>query len=121
VWPPTALSAIDVALRLSPRDPQKFAWLGQRASALFLNGRHAEAVEAARQSLALRWYPTSCRVLAAALAQLGDETAARVAMAELLASPSGEKNIAQVIRPFQREADREHYTVGLRKAGMPAS
>jgi adenylate cyclase len=119
--PREALSAIDVALKLSPRDPQKFAWLGQRASALFLNGHYAEAVDAARQSLALRWYPTSCRVLAAGLAQLGDETAARVVMAELLASPSGEKSIAQVIRPFQREADRDHYAVGLRKAGMPAS
>ena len=60
-----ALAAIDRALRLSPNDPQIFAWLAQRASALYLLKRYAEAAETARQSLGQRWFHTACRVLAA--------------------------------------------------------
>ncbi len=118
--PHDALAAIDIALLLNPRDPQKFAWLAQRASALYLDRRYADAAETAQRSLSLRWYQTSCRVLAAALAQSGDSKSARAVMKELLASPVGEKTIADVTRPFRREADRENYAAGLRKAGMPS-
>jgi adenylate cyclase len=117
--PREALAAIDMALRLNPHDPQRFAWLAQRASALYLDQRYAEAAETARQSLALRWYQTSSRVLAAALARLGETAAARGVAAELMASPIGEKSIAEAVRSFQREADRENYAIGLRQAGMP--
>ncbi len=117
--PSEALAAIDMALRLNPHDPQRFAWLAQRASALYLERRYAEAAETARASLAQRWFQTSSRILAAALARLGDIAAARVVVAELMASPAGEKSISDAIRPFQREADRENYAIGLRQAGMP--
>jgi adenylate cyclase len=114
-----ALAAVDRALRLSPSDPQAFAWRAQRASALYLLGRHAEAVEAARQSLAQRWFHTACRVLAASYAQQGLLEPARAAVDALLASDQAEKTIAEVIRPFKRGVDRDHYADGLRKAGMP--
>ncbi len=117
--PREALAAIDMALRLNPHDPQRFAWLAQRASALYLDGRYEEAAETARRSLALRWYQTSSRILAAALARLGDVSAARSVAAELMASPIGEKSIAEAVRPFKREVDRENYAVGLRASGMP--
>jgi adenylate cyclase len=114
-----ALGAIDRALRLSPADPQRFAWLAQRASALYLSKRYREAVDTARQSLRLRWYHTGCRVLAASLAQLGEIDAANSATRELVEHAHGDKAISEVIRPFRREVDRDLYAEGLRKAGMP--
>ena len=117
--PDDALAAIDFALRLSPADPQRFAWLAQRASALYLLKRYAEASEAARQSLGLRWYHTACRVLAASCAQLDLIEPARSAIRELLSNGQADKTIEDVIRHFKRREDQDHYTEGLRKAGMP--
>jgi len=117
--PEDALAAIDRAMRLSPNDPQIFAWLAQRASALYLLKRYVEAAETARQSLGQRWFHTACRVLAASYAQLGMIEPAKAAMRELLASDHSEKTIAEAIRPFGRAADRSNYSEGLRKAGMP--
>ncbi len=114
-----SLAAIDRATRLSPADPQRFVWLAQRASALYLSRRYDEAVDAARQSLRLRWYHTGCRVLAASLAQLGDIESAKSAARDLLDHPHADRTIDAVIRPFKRNVDREHYAEGLRKAGMP--
>lgn len=114
-----ALVAIDRALRLSPADPQRFVWLAQRASALYLSKRYSEAVDTARQSLRLRWYHTGCRVLAAALAQLGDIQSAKAAAREFLEHAHADKTIRDVVRPFRREADRNLYAEGLRKAGTP--
>ena len=117
--PDQALVAIDLALRLSPTEPQRFVWLAQRASALYLLNRYAEASETARQSLSLRWYHTACRVLAASYAQLNMIEPARSAVRELMSSNQADKTIGDVIRPFKRLDDREHYAEGLRKAGMP--
>ncbi|MEH2541671.1 MULTISPECIES: adenylate/guanylate cyclase domain-containing protein [unclassified Bradyrhizobium] len=117
--PQEALAAIDRALRLSPNDPQIFAWRAQRASALYLLKRYVEAAETARQSLGQRWFHTACRVLAASYAQLDMIEPARTTMRELLASEHSEKSIAEVIRPFKRADDRNNYIEGLRKAGMP--
>jgi adenylate cyclase len=107
------------ALRLSPADPQRFAWLAQRASALYLSQRYEEAVDTARQSLRLRWYHTGCRVLAASYAQLGMTELAKNAIGELMLKEHADKTIREVIRPFKRAIDREHYGKGLRRAGMP--
>lgn len=117
--PSDALNAIDRALRLSPMDPQRFAWLATRASAFYLLKRHEEAIESAKQSLALNRYRTSLRVLAAACAQLGMMQEARDAINELMGGGHGDRTIADVIRPFRRAIDRESYADGLSKAGMP--
>jgi len=114
-----ALRTVDTALRLSPNDPQRFAWLGLRASALYLLRRYDEAIGTARQSLSIRWYHTSCRVLAASCAQLGRIEEASRAIAELAASNSAERTISDVVASFASAADRDLYTEGLRKAGMP--
>jgi adenylate cyclase len=114
-----ALAAIDRALRLSPADPQRFVWLAQRASALYLSKRYIEAADTARQSLRMRWYHTACRVLAASLAQLGEIEAAIAAASELVEHTHADKTIRDVIRPFKQRADRDHYAEGLRKACMP--
>lgn len=114
-----ALAAVDRALRLSPADPQRFVWLAQRASALYLLQRYEEAVDTARQSLRLRWYHTACRVLAASYAQLGMTELAKNAIGELILNEHADKTIREVIRPFKRAIDREHYSEGLRRAGLP--
>ena len=114
-----ALAAVDLALRISPNDLQKNAWLGLRASVLYLLGRYAEAIESAEESRRIKWFHTAVRVLAAAHAQLGQQEEAKLAVRELVNSDRGDKTISDVIRPFQREADREHYTEGLAKAGLP--
>jgi adenylate cyclase len=49
--PHESLELIDSALRRSPADPLQYHWLGNRALALILIGRSAEAVEAAKASL----------------------------------------------------------------------
>jgi adenylate cyclase len=117
--PEDALVAIDRALRLSPSDPQCFAWRAQRASALYLLKRYAEAVDTARLSLGQCWFHTACRVLAASYAQLGMIEPAKETIRELLASDRADKTIAEVIRPFKRAADRDNYSDGLRRARMP--
>jgi len=66
-----ALEPIATALRLSPRDPLAYHWLGNRALALLLLGRHDEAIEAARQSLARRSSRLAHVVLAGGLAATG--------------------------------------------------
>ena len=122
--PEEALAAAETALRLNPNAPQYFAWLAPRASALYLLRRYDEAIETALHSLSLRRltdsrFPTAMRVLAASYAQLGMEAQARAAVAEILESGGTERTIADVVRPFRRVADREHYAEGLHKAGLP--
>ena len=112
------LVAIDHALRLNPTDPQRFTWLANRASALYLLRRYPEAIESARQCLVLNRYHTALRVLATSYAQLHMMEKARDAIHELLASEHGDKTISAVVAPFRRAADREHYIEGLVKAGM---
>jgi adenylate cyclase len=117
--PTDGLAAVDRALRLNPTDPQRFTWLANRASALYLLGRYAQAIECARHSLALGRYHTAMRVLAASYAQLDMTEKACDAVRELLGAPHGDKTIAAVVAPFRRSADREIYAKGLGRAGMP--
>lgn len=114
-----ALVAIDLALRLSPNDLHKHAWLAQRASVLYLLGRYTEAIESAEESRRIRWFHTAVRVLAAAHAQVGRREEAKLAVKELIEGERGDRTISAVIRSFQRKADRERYAEGLAKAGLP--
>jgi adenylate cyclase len=63
-----ALAPIETALRLSPRDPLVYHWLGNRAFALALTGRIDEAGEAASVSLQRKPSRLALAVLAAARA-----------------------------------------------------
>jgi TolB-like protein/DNA-binding SARP family transcriptional activator len=116
-----ALAAIDKALRLSPLDPHTFSRLALKASALYLLGRYGEAIDIAEQSRSIAYFHTAVRVLAASYAQLGMIEKAQAAVTEVLARGKGDTNIAEVIKPFLRVEDREHYAVALRKAGLPVS
>jgi len=81
--PEEALEPIATALRLSPRDPLTYHWLGNRALALAVLGRFDEAADAARQSIARRPSRLALAVLAGALEAAGRSDDAARAYAEL--------------------------------------
>jgi len=66
-----SLELIDGALRRSPADPLQYHWLGNRALALMLTGRVAEAAEVARASLQRKPSSLAYAVFAGALAHEG--------------------------------------------------
>jgi len=72
------------AIRLSPRDPRMHEFLFNLGMARFVAGRHADAADLARRSLeGGADLPRRYRLLAAALAELGELEAARGALAEM--------------------------------------
>jgi adenylate cyclase len=81
--PERALGNIDAALRLSPRDPLLYHWLGSRALACVVLGRFQEALEFARHSVERTPSRMGYGVLAAALARLGRTQEAHEAWSEL--------------------------------------
>jgi len=107
--PDRALSSIDQALRLSPRDPLTYHWLAHRALACALLGRWDEARAAARQSVERTGSQVGYAVLAAALAHEGQDEAARAAYAELCRrvpsiDPTALRKLAASIAPDEASA-----------------
>jgi adenylate cyclase len=126
-----ALEYFDRATLLSPHDPLLAHFYGGEAHANFALKRYDQAIEAARQALAVNQtggVQYIHAVFIAALALAGHETDAREAVKRYLALPSdGSLNsIAgfkayfsqQGGRPPRVEANERIYD-GLRKAGMP--
>jgi adenylate cyclase len=69
------------AIRMSPRDPLNFFFVGGMAAAHYQAGRYAEAVDWACQQVQLRpGSPSGHRILCASLAQAGLIEEARAAM-----------------------------------------
>ncbi len=115
------LSQTEEAIRLSPRDPLLIIWHLSNAWAALLSERHEKAVEFAREAAeANPEFPDNYAVLAAAHGHLGNETAARAALAEFLRrSPVVSTADERLNRPFGSAAQRERFLEGLRKAGLP--
>jgi adenylate cyclase len=118
---------VEIALRLSPRDPLAYAFLRTKGHGLFALGRYDEASEAFRRSLAVNPEVTdSYAMLTASLAMMGRADDAREMLRRYLALPAGAKSIAQhkARQPYDNPVLRELYDrvdQGLRKAGMPES
>jgi TolB-like protein/class 3 adenylate cyclase/Tfp pilus assembly protein PilF len=125
-----SLEYFDEAIRESPRDSQLGAWYGGKAAANFELKNYDQAIEWARQAIAVnpnyvQWIHAT---LVAALALAGHETEAREALRRYLALPSTGplKTIAawkayysaQGGGPARVESNERTYD-GLRKAGMP--
>ncbi len=107
--------------RLSPLDPHAFFYDAGMAL-LALNRRdYAEAVRLGRRSCELN--PAFCAGLKHYLSALGhcnSTSQAAEVRARLLAIMPGFTVQEFLTRsPFDREADREHYAEGLRRAGVP--
>lgn len=111
--------AIDLmrnALRLNPHPP---GWYYQYLGFIeYAAGRYGDAAETLRHAATHRL--GSQRILAASLAQLGRIEEAKLEAAQFLdAYPIFSIRQWAGTQPFQREADRQHFVDGYRKAGLP--
>ena len=109
------------AMRLSPQDQQTFAMKAIVGLGHYLTGHYEEAFSWAE--LALRELPkfifAACTAAASA-AQINRPADASRAVTQLLEVNPGLRvsNIRELLN-FQRAEDFEHWTDGLRKAGLP--
>jgi TolB-like protein len=116
-----AISAIDRAVRLSPRDLLRDEFELFYAFAHFQMGNYAEAADFASSAISLRpghAYPY--RVLAASSALSGEQKRAEAAIEEILALTPGLNIAAATMQTvYAPDDDRERFIDGLRKAGLP--
>jgi tetratricopeptide (TPR) repeat protein len=114
-----ALEALDMGLRLSPRDPRMSTWLANKARALYHLRRYAEAIEAAVTARRTRLHAYGLLVLAASCAQLERNQEAAKVLAEMRALPGDTARIAGwYLDRYSEPTARAHMAYGLRKAGV---
>ena len=119
--PDRAIAALQEAMRLSPRDYLMVIWHTCNAWSHLHAERFAESVDCAKQAIDFNpSFPDSHGTLAAAAAHLGRMADAHAGLAGFVRLLPG-LSLAdpRLIRPFRREADRERFLSGLRKAGLP--
>ncbi len=107
------------AIRMSPRDPLNFFFVGGLAAAHYLAGRYVEAVDWARQQVQMRpGSPSGHRILCASLAQAGLIEEARAAM-RLLRQVQPNISVAWIKAsvPYP-DHTMPRFLEGLRKAGL---
>ena len=119
-----AITALEQARRLSPRDPNLNGIFVVTAAAHLYLGRDREALEWARRSVLERpQHAVAHSWVAAAAANLGETETARAALAEFR-----ERLPSYTISSFRDErlcandlcrSQRERYYAGLAKAGLP--
>jgi adenylate cyclase len=125
-----SLEYLDKAIRASPHDPALAWWYGDKALVNFGLKRYDQAIELARQAIAIKpdYNPVEHWVLAAALALTGHDAEAREALQRYLALPSSgsNKSIAAWKAYFESQHGDARFVEmgqrmsdGLRKAGMP--
>jgi TolB-like protein/Tfp pilus assembly protein PilF len=119
--PEEAISDLERAMRLSPRDAFMFLAHGQMAVSHLLCGRYDESVIWAESSLRLLSnHVTALRVLVASLAMAGRIEAAREAYATYQRlDPDGRISNLKDRIAFRRDEDVAKFANGLRLAGMP--
>ncbi len=111
---------VQQAMRLSPRDPSRFAFLTTRGTAAVVQGRYDEACAWLAQARRLNpGYKAAWRLLVAALA-LADERVQARALAEEFMAVEPAFSVAEFGRwyPLQ-EPHLSQVLHGLRLAGMP--
>ena len=124
--PDEVIAYADKAMRLSPLDPYVYIFYAFKAYGHVMLGNHDRAIEYLRQSVANNpEFPTPIAWLAAMLAVVGQDAAARELLKHYLTrSGTRTRTIAQW-RSLQWAdnpgyvAFRERLYEGLRKAGMP--
>ncbi len=108
------------ALRLSPRDPFSALYNGIASYAQFVGRNYDEAMRFARDGIRQRGdFVGAHRVLTAAAGMAGQKDVAKAALQDLR---SVQPNISlawiESQMPIKRDADREHYLEGFRRAGL---
>ena len=118
--PEEGMHHVEIAMRLSPRDPIQPANLSNIGTCHFMAGRYAEAAEFQRRAVQLRpHFGTAWRSLAAAAGMAGDLTLAASALASALRlQPSLTLEWIETYHPIVRHEDRARYAEGLRRAGL---
>ena len=119
--PDEALTHLEKAMRLSPRDPMTWLFNYSVAASHFGAGRYDDAVAAAQRSLQQKPdYVFAWGLLAASQAQLGRTDEARTAFEEMLRQQP-EIDTAALGRFFSHaDADWfQRFIDGLRQAGLP--
>jgi TolB-like protein len=108
------------ALRLSPRNPFAAIYCGVAAFAQFVGRNYSEAIRLSGEALRQRSDLAGAhRVLTAAAAMAGMDSLAKAALQNLRrAQPNISLTWVANQLPFKRDADREHYLDGLRRAGL---
>jgi TolB-like protein/tetratricopeptide (TPR) repeat protein len=110
----------EIAVRLSPLDPEMALFLGGFAIAYFAAGRYARAIEYATEAARLRpGFRGVRRMLCASLAQAGRIDEARSSLATLLREqPELSIEWVKANVPYQTPQLMERYVQGLHKAGL---
>jgi tetratricopeptide (TPR) repeat protein len=119
--PDPSLSALDEAIRLSPRDFLTVVWHTASAWSQLHAERFAEAVNCAKLAIEFNpAFPDAHGILAAAAAHLGNSAEASAGLAGFVrVLPGLTLGDPRLTRPLRRAADRERFFAGLRKAGLP--
>jgi adenylate cyclase len=120
-----AFAPLEMAIKLSPRDPLLNTWYFYICHAHSHLGQYQQAIESCRQSIAVKPFWIAYADLASSHAWIGQQREAEAAVAELqrmkpdytvarwLEDGSGWSDNAVFLTEFQRIAE------GLRKAGLP--
>jgi TolB-like protein len=108
------------ALRLSPRDPLSAVYYGIASYAQFVGRNYEEAMRLAREGIRQRGdFVGAHRVLTSAAGMAGRDDVATTALQELRrAQPNISLDWIAKQMPIKRDADREHYLEGFRRAGL---
>jgi TolB-like protein len=108
------------ALRLSPRDPFSATFYGVAAYNHFVGRNYDKAMQLSREAIRQRAdFVGGHRVLTAAASMAGQTDVAKVALQELRrAQPNISLAWIANQMPMKRDADREHYLEGFRRAGL---
>ncbi len=117
-----AISELEMAIRLSPRDPNNALWYAPMSMTHFLAGRYEESIRWGKKSL--QDLPTALpgvhRPMAASYAMLDQMEEARRAIESLKSRvPNVSIEATKHQMPFRRDTDTAHYLDALRKAGLP--
>jgi TolB-like protein len=115
-----AAAAAQRALRLSPRDPLAAIYCGIAAYAQYVGCNYEEAMRLAREGIRQRAdFVGAHRVLTAASGMAGQNAVAKAALKELRrVQPNVSLQWVAKEMPIEREAERERYLEGFRRAGL---
>ncbi len=117
--PAKAIENIRLAMRLDPQYPEM--WLHFLGHAQFVAGDYKQAAESLQRRITRNPTTDISRVLlASCFGHLGRESEARELWAQALEiNPDYSIEQKSRILPYKFPADWEHFTSGLRKAGLP--
>jgi adenylate cyclase len=120
--PDLALTALQEALRLSPRDYLNVIWHTCSAWSHLHAERFSEAADCARRAVDCNpLFPDAHSTLAVAAAYLGRTDEALVGIGGFVKLLPGLRQAdPRLTRPFRHQADLERFIAGLRMAGLPA-